>query len=607
MGHWFRAGRLWRDPARLGGLGGPARMRAALGAGAIAWSMGCGGAAEPPKALPEADDNGAGEIRPRVNEDGTVVGAEAAGRDPDTLVVAVRRVPNSLDPLTSLEPWGERVVEDLVFEGLVMRDGKGHPWARPQLADRCETDAPAASREIRCHIPKGRSFHDGKEVTPEDVLYSLQAWLDPRRHWYRVQRGLGHLYSVELVDAGLDGGRDSGRWIRIRFERALPLALERIAAMKIVPRSRHRGSQTFGRVPVGTGPMRVVSLSADRLVLERVREGPPSQGLVLRAVPDGSAALNLLRRGEIHVLAEVSPAHVPLELAKPGMLPRFRAFLLSPARYDVVLFNLTSGVQAGPRLRGALEQALPRARVAREVSAFPGLDIVAPVDLHDPTELDLAALSRARPAVELGQGGLPAMPPLSEDTNGAERAAATLDALEWKVERGVRRRPTGTLRMPILWSAGTSGAAERARAVREAWTGIGVQSPFATAGWHYVSNLLRRREYQTALVRLALPPNMDPHATFHTRGEANVTGVSDAEVDRAVQAYREARDPAARRAALERLARRLDVVRPAVVLHAPLDVMLVSRRVEDLSFEADLPRLDRIRLGPPLRGTPLRG
>jgi hypothetical protein len=46
------------------------------------------------------------------------------------------------------------------------------------------------------------------------------------------------------------------------------------------------------------------------------------------------------------------------------------------------------------------------------------------------------------------------------------------------------------------------------------------------------------------------------------------------------------------------VATRLAELRPVSVVHAPTRIMLTSRRVTGLSFVDDLPRLDRIELGP---------
>lgn len=557
-----------------------------------------------------------------------------AERGPDRrdgrLVIAVRRVPDTLDPLGDMDPWGARVADDLVFEGLTRRVSLGAPWAEPALADQCIGRPQVAPRDVYCHLRDDAMFHDGTPVTPADVLYSLSWWLDPRRGTMRLRQGLGGLKRVEMVD-GPPGGvaagivRDPGRWAHISFSRPEPLALEQLADLKVVPRAKHRGrARAFGRRPIGTGPMQVIALDSERLELtpwtpEGVGPDPAVDGapggashgtadgsgddalssVELREMPDGAQVLTAMRRGDVHIAAELSPAHVPDELAKPGMAPRFRAYVLSPPRFDVLLYNLRRGVQAGPKMRGVLDDAIGRATLADALGDLPSPGVAVPVDLAAPVEIDLLALYEAGVSARWGMAGLPARADISHDDAGQARAVATLDQLEWVLERGVRRRPTGSLRVVLMWSGATSGVGRvLAHGIRDAWRAVGIIVPFATAGWSYLLSLMRKGEFDVALMRMAERSDADLYAYFHSRGDLNLAGVTDVVLDEALEAYRAATTPDARRDAQAAVASRLSALRVTSVVRAPTQVMLVSRRVHGLAFIDDLPRLDRLRLAP---------
>jgi len=551
--------------------------------------------------------------------------AESLGSDgvETRLVIAIRRVPDTLDPLGDLDPWGARVAEDLVFQGLTRRSEAGAPWAEPALADVCvprpTTASGAAPRDVYCHLRADAVFHDGKPVTPADVLYSLDWWLDPRRGTMRLRLELGGLKKVEMVD-GPPGtlppkaARDPGRWVHVSFARPEPLALAMLADLAVVPRDAHRGrARAFGLAPVGTGPMRVTAFEPDRLVLEPwapagapadvgAAVGPdgdvaPSR-IILRELGDGAAVLTAMRRGDVHVAAELAPAHVPEELAKPGMAPRFRAFVLSPPRYDLLLFNLRSGTQAGPRMRGLLDDAIPRARLADALGDLPPQDLVAPVDLQEPIEIDLPALAEAGISARFGLAGLPAARDATLDDTGKARAEASLDELGWVLERGVRRRATGPLRVVLMWNGAGGEAQLLAHGIRDAWRELGIVVPFATASWAYLFGLMRKGEYDVALARLAERSDADLYPYFHSRGDLNLTGVSDVLLDGALEDFRGASTPEQRAAARRAVAERLAALRVVAVVRAPTHVMLVSQRVRGLEFVDDQPRLSRLRLRP---------
>ena len=539
--------------------------------------LGCTG-----EATPAADPGSA----PASNEP-----TPAAPRAADTVIIALRRLPTTLDPGAELDPWGQRVVDDLLFECLTRRLPDA-PWAEPALADLCQVDQ--EGRSVACRLRPGARFHDDQPVTVEDLLYSINLWIGPRGASLRQRYGLDELRSVE---AGPPPGASGTGWVRLGFAARDPLVLERLAAVKIVPRARHAGPGRFAQKPIGTGPMALVSLTEEAMIFAR-REAIPGRArqLELRAQPDGAIALTALRRGEVHLLPELAPAHVPRELGKPGMAARFSAFLLSPPRYDVILYNLREGPQAGPRLRGALDQALPRVEIAVGVLEVAGVPTAAPVDLGGPTPIDLVAIAEGR-IDEAGLGPLAAEPDASADALGRSAAGLVLTELGWLDTHGQRRRGTTPLRLPLTWDGSPGLATGTVRAVRAAWKQIGITTPSVTAGWAYVLSLLRAGKFHVALARLAGSSDMDLSPWFHSRGAHNLTGVADSELDAALESYRQAGDRAGRDAAKQAIAGRLAALHPVSVLHAPLQVLLASRGLTGLEFIDDLPRLDSLGLG----------
>lgn len=535
--------------------------------------------------------------------------AEAAGDAPDhehTLVIGVRKLPGGFDPLGGLDPWARRIADDLLFEGLTRRSADEAPFATPALADRCIAEPSDAPRDVYCHLRPGTTFHDGSAVTTDDVLFSLEYWLDPRRAGLRARHGLTELRKVEAVDRPrrVDAQRDPGRWIRVGFAREEPLALELIAQMKIVPKAARRAkARSFAADPIGTGPMRLTAIEEEQIVFDRVApSGAQSesddavQRLIIRAVPDGAMRLTQLRRGDLHIVGALAPSHVPVELAKPGMAPRFEAYLLTPPQYDVLVYNLRSGVQSGPRLRGALDTALPREALA-ELGGLADTESATIVDLRDPTPIDLQALADAGVSAKLGMAGLPA-PPVRDDEAAAAAAALELDALGWPLTRGLRRRSTTSLRVALMWDGAKGKPSTIASTVRDAWRGLGVVVPYATASWNYVFGLMRKGAFDVGLMHVAQRSDADLFGLLHSRGEHNISGVADAQLDAALERYRAAEDRAQRQAAKVAIAERLVALKPMSVLRSSARVMVVSRRVRGLEFIDDLPRLDALHLGP---------
>jgi ABC-type transport system substrate-binding protein len=408
------------------------------------------------------------------------------------------------------------------------------------------------------------------------------------------------LQSASLVDGPPSGqNTDPGRWIEIMFSRTEPLALELIADIKIVPEVQHKGrTRAFSLAPVGTGPMKVATVESDRLVLEAV-ESLEDEAVPLRislvGVSDGAQGLTLLRRGEVQILAEVSPVHLPFELTKPGMAPRFLAFHLTPPQYELLVYNMRRSPQAQSRLRTALDEALPRS-VVDEAYRSIARPIRAPVDVDDPSPVDLSALETAGASAAWGTAGLPPAP--TYDPQGLVRAGQLLDELGWPLAGTLRRRGNNNLRLVLTWDGARGRSRTLANAIRDGLREVGVHVPYATASWAYIFGLLRRGDFDLGLVRLATHSDADLFDIFHSEGAANLSGISDGELDGALLQYRAATTREQRLQALAQVKQRLEILLPVSVLHASSQVMLVSRRLDGLTFVDDLPKLDTLRLGP---------
>lgn len=549
----------------------------------------CGPAASP-------DEAGPGRTAPQ--ETGEPV------LDAPVLVIAVRRLPATLDPLADLDPWGQRIVDDLVFEGLVRRAGDAWPFVEPALAQECVVVPEAAPKHAWCRLRSDRVFHDGTPVTTADAIESIGSWLDPRRDALRARHGLVDLKRVELGDgppgAARDPAGDVGQWIHIEVERADPLLLERIAAMKIFPKGKRRGQGTaFGRAPIGTGPMAVAQFDDAMLELVRAPQATRTAGterLRLEVVSDGALAMVRMRRGDVHIAAELPASFVPEELAKPGMSARFSAWQLTPPRYDLLLYNMRRAPTATRAVRDALDTALPRVAIAQARDPLPAAPARVPVDRTPPIAIDLEGLHDAKAAAKWGTHGLPELASDTADAEATTRAAAALDALGWKIERGVRRRKDNTMRVVLMWDGAGGNSGHVASAVRSTWHKLGVTTPQATASFGYLFGLMTRGEFDVALARLSTASDADLYPYFHSKGRLNVPGVADAELDEALERYRDARTRKDREHALDDAAGRLEALRAVSVLYAPTQLMLTSVRIENLEFVDDLPRLDTLSL-----------
>ena len=211
----------------------------------------------------------------------------------DVITVAVLSSPNSLDPRIGSDETSQRV-HQLVFDYLLALDDKLRVIGG--LASHWEQPNPVT---YLVHLRQGVRFHDGHELTADDVVHTFGSFIDPafvspRKGAYRM------LDRVEAVD------RYTVRFTLKEPFGSFPIQL----VMPVVPKGA--GAELRDR-PIGTGPYRFVSFAVDdHVTLESFpgyfRGAPANAGVVLKVVPDEIMRALELRKGSVDmVVNDLSP------------------------------------------------------------------------------------------------------------------------------------------------------------------------------------------------------------------------------------------------------------------------------------------------------------
>lgn len=286
------------------------------------------------------------------------------------IVVGLAQAPSSLDPGDHRERQSETVIRNM-FDGLVTRDTRS--GVHLELAEEM-TWLDEQTLEIKLH--KGVLFHDGVEMTAEDVVFTFERIIRengieyPEPHT-SVRKGL--ITPLESIDKVGD------YTVVMRFSGPWPPALQMLVHQQIVPKHYLEGVGTQGFLdhPIGTGPFEFVSAAPDlhEIVLERFDDyygGAPDLSpvgpacvdrVVFRAIPDTLTRVAALRAGEadiiqavpldlVEVLAEAPEAQVR---AAPGTRPLWMDMNVNQVPFDDV------------RVRQALNYAVNKARIVDEI------------------------------------------------------------------------------------------------------------------------------------------------------------------------------------------------------------------------------------------------
>ncbi|WP_432589838.1 ABC transporter substrate-binding protein [Streptomyces sp. HD1123-B1] len=171
--------------------------------------------------------------------------------------------------------------------------------ARPRLASAWEPNAGLDRWKVTL---RKATFHNGKPVTAEDVLYSYRRIADPKRAF----RAKASLEPIDLK-ASRAVGRRTVEFVLKRPTAEFPNVLAAFGAY-IVP----DGAEEFDRGAVGSGPFRLVSFAPGRsTVLRRHADywdgAPYLDELEFTVANEEAARVNALIGGQVEYAHELNP------------------------------------------------------------------------------------------------------------------------------------------------------------------------------------------------------------------------------------------------------------------------------------------------------------
>lgn len=303
-------------------------------------------------------------------------------RPDNVIVVATTNSATNLDPRVGTDEASQKI-HQLLFSPLVRIDTDLR--VVPELAESIEQPDPVT---YIARLRRGVRFHNGRELTSDDVVYTFRSFLDPafkgRSGAYRV------LASVNAIDR-----------YTVAFTLKNPLGSFPVNLVMGIVQAGSGAANT--RTPIGTGPYRLTEFVADDHVtvaaFDQYYGGRPrNDGVMLKVIPDDTMRGLELRKGSVDLIVNDLSPDIVWQLQEDG---RVQVETAPGTDYAYIGLNLRDPVLSHLGVRKALGYAIDRDAIVKYLRrgfATTAVGIVPPMSwaferdvfdfAHDPAEAE---------------------------------------------------------------------------------------------------------------------------------------------------------------------------------------------------------------------------
>ncbi len=272
----------------------------------------------------------------------------------DTLVVADQYDPTTLDPIGHNDYPTSRACSH-IYDTLIFLNPDG--TLRPGLAEKWEFLSDTA---YKMYLRKGVKFHNGEEMTAEDVKYSLERAKTPAgSHIHTYCQDLDHVEIVDPYTVIIHLKK-----VNYPFFSSLVHSWGSIVCKKVV----EAAGDDYGMNPIGTGPFKFKEWAkGDHYTFERFDDYWGNKArfktLIVRSIPEPTNRTIELETGAVDIAYPVTT----IELARIEENPELELQRKVIPSTTYMGFNTTKAPFNDVRVRKAIHALLDTVNIQRAV------------------------------------------------------------------------------------------------------------------------------------------------------------------------------------------------------------------------------------------------
>lgn len=465
---------------------------------------------------------------------------------------------DTIDPANHRKRETETIIRNM-YDGLVTRDST--MTVVPELAEAITQVSPT---EYDLKIRKGVKFHDGSEMTVEDVKFTLDRVTKDGGMGADVtspRQGLmGPVASVDIV------AEDT---VRITLKEPWPILPAMLPNQQIVSKAwvESLGNEGVATAENGTGPFKLAEWrKGDAIIMERFDDyygGAPDiapvgkacvDRVIFKIIPESASRVAALLAGDVDIINELPPFSV----AQVQNAPNTDVLTVNGTRSFFIAMNMQGEYFDDPKVREAAAHAIDKDLIIDKILGGNAarIDGILSPDAFGASELPRYDYDPAKAKALLAEAGFPDGIEVTMDVEGAFKDTAEAVA-------------------SLLTKAGIH---------TKVVVGEGAQlsSKWRTKGAPKSGDM-----YFTSWGNGSLDPFDIFTPTHRTNDRGNSAGYANAELDALLDAAAVEMDTAKRAAMYHDAEMMINADIPYLYLWVPQDIYGVSKRLKGWTPSAD--------------------